>query len=304
MPSPSIQLDEMPVKSTLDDQIQRCLALRPTAQTQPLLVVLHHWSSHCDESEPQWAVEATRRGWGLIQPEYRGPNVSPQACGSPLAQQDILDATHHAMQHWHSDPNRLYLAGVSGGGHMALLMAAMYPDVFAAVNAWVPISDLAAWHAEHSPDNKPDQYAKSIEQCIGGAPGCSKSVDEQLKQRSPIHHMHKAIHIPLDIAAGVHDGHQGSVPIHHSIDAFNVIAAANGDPLVTDDEISQLTTQRYLSSPQPGDTINDSDFQGRRLLLRRYSGLARLTVFDGKHEGLPFAGCTFLDSHIRSLQGI
>ena len=36
----------------------------------------------------------------------------------------------------------------------------------------------------------------------------------------------------------IHDGHTGSVPIHHAIDAFNVIARANGDKLVSDADIA------------------------------------------------------------------
>ena len=46
------------------------------------------------------------------------------------------------------DKKRILLVGTSGGGYMSLLMAGRAPNLWAGVSAWVPISDLAAWHSE------------------------------------------------------------------------------------------------------------------------------------------------------------
>ena len=58
-----------------------------------------------------------------------------------------MDAIAYARSTTAVDARRIYLIGGSGGGHMALMMAQAAPELWAGVSAWVPISDLAAWHA-------------------------------------------------------------------------------------------------------------------------------------------------------------
>ncbi len=65
------------------------------------------------------------------------------------------------------DPQRIYLVGVSGGGHMALLMAGRAPEVWAGVSAWCGISDLAAWHRQTKAAGL--SYWQSLEKACGGA---------------------------------------------------------------------------------------------------------------------------------------
>jgi len=289
-------MQDILVSSTLDGEAQRCLCVQPAAGRSPLLVALHHWSRDCRGIEEGWSREAQRRGWACVQPDFRGPNNRPQACGSKLAQQDILDAIDWALRAFDADPGRVYLAGASGGGHMTMLMAARHPQRFAAASAWVGISDLAAWHREHARDGQLGKYAQDIERCVGGPPGSGAAVDRELYERSPIHHLARARDLPLDLAAGVHDGHTGSVPIHHTLDAFNVIAAARGDEGVSAEEIHQLQSgRRPIAPPSPDVT----DFGARRVHLRRYSGPSRVTIFEGGHEGLADVGCAFLARHER-----
>src|SRR5690606_33435945 len=91
------------------------------------------------------------------------------------------------------DSNRVYLAGVSGGGHMSLLMAARHPERFSAVSAWVGISDLAEWYRFHAPDGEPRGYARMVAASCGGPPGSSEEVDRQYRERSPIHFLQRAV---------------------------------------------------------------------------------------------------------------
>lgn len=58
--------------------------------------------------------------------------------------------------------------GASGGGYAALLMGGRAPELWAGASAWVPISDLAKWHAETTKRNL--KYAREIELSIGGKP--------------------------------------------------------------------------------------------------------------------------------------
>ena len=120
------------------------------------------------------------------------------------------------------------------------------------------------------------------------------TVDRQYKERSPIHFLANSKRVPLDIAAGIHDGHTGSVPISHSLEAFNVIAkSVNAEP-VSDQEIQQLSLpQGRLKAPLISDQIVDSSL-GRDIHLRRYASQSRVTIFEGGHEGIAAAAFNWL----------
>ena len=49
---------------------------------------------------------------------------------------------------------------------MTMLMAARYPQTWAAASAWVGISDLHAWYDEHRNEN----YGAMMRACFGGTP--------------------------------------------------------------------------------------------------------------------------------------
>lgn len=176
---------------------------------------------------------------------------------------------------------------------MTMLMVGCHPDIWAAASAWVGISDLAAWHKRHAGS----RYGEMARKSCGGAPGDSDEVDLQYKNRSPITHLHRAKDVPLDIGAGVHDGHKGSVPIRQSLEAFNVIARTVGATVITEDEIAQLSRKNgRLADPLPTDEIDDPTF-GRKIYLRRHANKARVTIFEGGHEGIAAAAIAWLEQH-------
>ncbi|TWT34559.1 alpha/beta hydrolase family protein [Blastopirellula retiformator] len=267
-------------------------------EQRPVLVFLHSWSTDYHLNQPAWVSAAVDRGWIFVEPNFRGPNKQSLACGSKAAQADILDSVDFALQKLNADPSRVYLAGASGGGHMSLLMAGRHPDRFTAVSAWVGITDLARWYNEHTVNGVPRNYAKMLAKSCGGAPGDSPEVDQQYRDRSPLTWIDQIGDLPVDIAAGVHDGQTGSVPFQHSIRAFNKIADKRGAKTVTEEEMQQLWGSSQLTSPQPQDTEVDATY-GRDLKLRRHAGNARLTIFEGGHEGLAEAACAWLEQHQR-----
>ena len=288
---------ELAIPSTADGTSQPCLAIPSTRRgPQPLLVALHPWSHGYNTYDmSDWRNAAVERGWHVIFPHFRGPNKQPDACASALARQDVLDATAYACEHWDVDERRIYLAGGSGGGHMAMAMAAHAPHVWAGVSAWVGISDLAAWHRECKAAGR--KYWRDIEGVVGGAPGASAEVDEQLQYRSPIHHLAAAKDLPMDLNAGIHDGHTGSVPIHHTLDAFNVLAQALGAAPVTDEEIATLSKEEPLASREEQDAT-----YGRMLYLRRTAGPSRVSIFEGGHQAIPTAACKWLARQRRPVE--
>lgn len=304
-PVDSIQAAErikIQVRSSVDGTNQPSYVILPeeideTGARQPLVVSLHTWSADLEQRNRDLEQAVQRLGWIYLFPNFRGPNRRPEACGSRKAQQDILDAIAWCQANYPVDKRRIYLTGTSGGGHMTMLMAARYPDRFAAACAWVGISDLKDWY--ETQQERKSRYARDIVASCGGVPGSSPPVDREYRERSPITYLHQAASVPLDISAGVHDGYKGSVPIRHSLNAFNAIARANGTPPISPVEIKQLSrVNGHLDDPQPSDQIEDSSF-GRAIYLRRVSGDARVTIFEGGHEGIATATIAWLKGHAK-----
>lgn len=265
------------------------------AEARPLLVALHTWSSGYDQrASAAWAEQAIQRGWVFIHPDFRGANDGPHAGGSDAALQDVRDAVAEARRLARVDTRRIYLAGYSGGGHMALLVAAKSPGLFAGVSVWSPIVDLRAWHAESTARGM-KRYVDDIEAICGGAPDAGTRADQECFRRSPLSFLETLRGTPVDINSGIRDGHapripSGTVPVSHAVRAFNAVAA-RGDR-VTDSLLLDLL--RSASVPKDHVFADRDDAYSRRVLLRRTSGRARLSLFDGDHEALHSAAASWL----------
>ena len=286
------------VPSSKDGTPQKVIYWRPASAAHdvagpalPLIVFLHSWSGGFEQGPP-WIDQAKKLGWVLVAPDFRGMNNRPEACASDLASQDILDAVAFARHDARVDASRIYLVGGSGGGHMSLVMAARAPDLWAGVSAWVPISDLAAWHAESK--TRKNNYAKMLEQCCGGAPG--PTTEAAYRHRSPLFHLAAAKGVPLDINAGIHDGHTGSVPVSHSLRAFNVLASA--DKQVAPEDIDFMVREQKIPAALGGEKQDDPERQ-KPVLFRRSSGNARVTIFEGGHDSEATAALLWLSRQRR-----
>ena len=115
-----------------------------TGAPRPLLVMLHG----CQQSPDDFALgtrmsdEAERRGLVVAYPG-QGSRENLASCWNwfDAAHQQrghgevawIAALTQHLVAGYPLDPRRLYLAGLSAGGAMALATAAAYPDLYAAV---------------------------------------------------------------------------------------------------------------------------------------------------------------------------
>ncbi len=291
--------------SPLDGERQPLLYWAPPEaanQDTPLFVFLHSWSSDYLQDNEKWLRACVEHRWIWLHPNFRGVNQTPKACGSKYARQDILDAIDFISSKFKVDRTRIYLAGVSGGGHMSLLMAGHHPDRFSAVSAWVGPTDLAEWYRFHCKDGQAQKYAQMIAKSLGGKPGDSIEIDTDYRDRSPVFQLQRAGELPVSIWAGVEDGHSGSVPVSHSLRAFNSIALGHGakSTPVSDVEIEQLVGQKKLDQPQPQSEIPGLS---RDVLLHRRSKDSEVIIFDGGHESIPEAAFFWLSAKQRKTQG-
>lgn len=202
-------MQEFKIKSSIDGAEQPILFKKAQGEEKrPLLVVLHTWS--CTRFDPLPRVEpfAEKHNFNLLLPEFRGPNLitnpnCKDACGSNKAKRDILDAIEYVKANFEIDEENILLFGCSGGGHMALLMAAFAPELFKAVASFVPITNLAKWYTQN------EKYAPHVQACCG-----TKS---EMLRRSPASFMDGIAKANVKIFAGKYDK---TVPVSHSEDFY------------------------------------------------------------------------------------
>jgi dipeptidyl aminopeptidase/acylaminoacyl peptidase len=264
---------EIRYKSSADQSEQPAMFYDPSSKIPvPLVVALHTWSGDYKQKYhkaiEEWCI---KHGWAYIHPDFRGPNNRPEATGSKLVVADIVSAVDYAKKTTQIDSSAIYLVGTSGGGYTALVMAGHHPEIWAGVSAWVPISDLAAWHAE-------GKHVEALEKSCGGAPGDNPTVDAEYAKRSPLTYLRNAKGTTLHLHAGIKEK---IVPINHSLLAFNEVAAAK-DQLSEED--IRFFVEKKKVPPNLQAKLSDPSYGKKRPLFRRESGNATVTIFDGGHE--------------------
>jgi poly(3-hydroxybutyrate) depolymerase len=269
---------EVQIPSSADGTAQPAMFYAPPGTNPvPLLVSLHTWSDNYQQRADVRANWCLKHKWAFVHPNFRGPNKTPEAMGSDLAVRDILDAVDYARSQTVIDESRIYMLGFSGGGHAALLLAGRAPEVWAGVSVWCGISDLKKWHSQNR------GYGRHIEAALQGNPQTDDQVAVECMRRSPVTWLEKARHIPIDIAAGIHDGHTGSVPVSQSLEAFNLLA--DPDDQLAETDINIITSERsipaHLQSEGGGLLLNKI-----KIHFQRQSGNARITIFEGGHRGM------------------
>jgi hypothetical protein len=172
---------------------------------------------------------------------------------------------------------------------MALLAAALCPEIWAGVSAWVPIFDIEDWWKECSASPKYKRYAEMIELCAGGAPLPGSKALEECRQRSSSSCLSTQMPFMLDINGGLLDGREGSVPFTHSLKAFN--AAAEPDDRINETDIAEF----YKTQIVPYSTdCTDTLYGDRPPVFRKISGNTRVTIFNGGHGIVRDAALTLL----------
>lgn len=188
----------------------------------PLLIGLHGMGGSGEYTRDFLAAEADQRGWLLAAPELHGShfvNTGMYSLAWPGAQHDIMDTVAYMMSEYEVDPSRIYIAGGSMGGQTGAMMAAKYPDVFAAVGVWSSLTDLTDWYLDLDAFGDPYGVLVRIRQETGGTP---LAVPFEYQRRSPIKMPQNSRLIPIKMWHDVDDLY---VPIYHSRDHRDAINA-------------------------------------------------------------------------------
>ncbi len=290
-------LTEIKYPCKIDDSMQPAFMLKASAAgPRPLVVALHTWSYTYKGPSAEYERFARLYDWNLIFPDFRGPNWTPEACGSEFVVSDLEDAVAFMKSECDIDASRIYLTGGSGGGHCTLLMAGRRPDLWTAVSAWCPISDIAAWHRQCLGTSH-GGYATHIEMSCGGNPQEDTAAAREARKRSPLTWLPNAAALPVDINTGIHDGHTGSVPVSQSLEAYNVLARP-------EDRISQEDIGSIVGTEKVPDSLSfdgEDPSYGVKIHLRRQSANVRMTLFEGGHDAFTGAAFDWLSRQCRGI---
>lgn len=166
--------------------------------SHPALVWVHeNIRGHLYEHYIPYVREATARGYIVIAPEYRGSVGYGEALYDAVDYggaevEDVVTAVEVLGDKYpHVDRGRMAIIGWSHGGMIALLSAARHPDVFTAVAALVPVTNLfhrLAWKGVERQRRLIDPQNR-----LGGTPAEKRDV---YRERSPLFQVDK-LNIPV-----------------------------------------------------------------------------------------------------------
>ena len=127
------------------------------AKGLPAIVLPHGGPSARDYWGFDWLAQfLAARGFAVLQPNFRGSAGYGDAWlrdkgfkSWRIAIGDVLDGGHWLVSQGIADPARLAIVGWSYGGYAALQSAVTEPDLFKAVIAIAPVTDLDTLKEEH-----------------------------------------------------------------------------------------------------------------------------------------------------------
>ncbi|MHB9030374.1 MAG: alpha/beta hydrolase family protein [Candidatus Latescibacterota bacterium] len=195
---------EFTFKSSFDGTEQKAVAYIPDSikgkdKVSPLVVVAHFMGGNRYTARTGgYYPECDARGWLVVCPELHGLRTpGPTSMASLGAQHDIIDSIEYMKTHYKVDASRIYCVGRSMGGMMGGVIAAKYPDVFAAVLAGQGIYDLKLW----TETTIPHLRAASDKECLP----YSEATRFDYERRSAVSYASNLAYVPLILWHGTWD---------------------------------------------------------------------------------------------------
>jgi dipeptidyl aminopeptidase/acylaminoacyl peptidase len=137
---------------TRDGQPVEAILTLPAGQKKPIpFVVMPHGgpTSHDEARFDYWAQFLASRGYGVLQPNFRGSTgygVTHLRAGygqwAGTMQNDVDDGTKWLIDQHLADPMRICMVGGSYGGYVALVAATSRPDLYRCAAAFAPVTDV------------------------------------------------------------------------------------------------------------------------------------------------------------------
>ena len=118
----------------------------------PFVVLPHDGPYGCDAWNFNYVAQfLASRGWGVLQPEFRGSSCQGAGLESRgfgqigyAMQDDITDGTRWLIAEKYADPSKICIVGDGFGGYAALEGVVKEPDLYRCAAAWAPVTDLKA----------------------------------------------------------------------------------------------------------------------------------------------------------------
>ena len=135
-----------------DGQRIEAILTLPTGQTGPVpFVVLPHGgpTAHDNEAFDYWTQFLASRGYGVLQPNFRGSTGygaafmrAGYAQWGGVMQNDVDDGAKWLIEQHLAGAGRICIVGGSYGGYVALEAAVTRPDLYRCAAAWAPVTDI------------------------------------------------------------------------------------------------------------------------------------------------------------------
>jgi acetyl esterase/lipase len=174
----------------------------------PLVVFPHGGPAASDTDDFNWWAQAlANEGYAVLQPNYRGSNLSERFMAAGYGewgrkmQTDLSDGVRYLARQGMIDPKRVCIVGASYGGYAALAGITLDPGVYRCAVSVAGISDLKRWlHWVNANNGQPGQAQRFWDRFMG----VSGPSDPTLRAISPIEHIN-AVTAPVLLIHGRDD---------------------------------------------------------------------------------------------------
>jgi dipeptidyl aminopeptidase/acylaminoacyl peptidase len=188
-----------------DEPTHMMIATPTTPGPYPIVMHVHGGPEWADpDAYDPWTATLVDHGVAVATVNYRGSTGFGEAWRTAIHHgnigipevSDVVSGLRHLADIGIADPTRCAIEGWSWGGYVAALAIGLYPDVFTAAIAGIPVCDSVMTHEDCSPSQQAYDIA-----IMGGSPA---EVPERYAERSPSTYL-DAVRTPVLIIAGEHD---------------------------------------------------------------------------------------------------